>query len=70
MTKTKKKLSEKEMLGILAGMLLFVVRGLRAGSITSKPIIRTDPDSEQYPIVTLETEIWDALGKCGISEKK
>ncbi len=70
MKKSKNKLSEKEMIGVLAGMLLFVIRGLRSGSIKSKPIIKMDREAEEYPMVGLESEIWEALGRCGIKEKK
>lgn len=51
-------------------MLLYVIKGLRSGSITSKPIMLMDDSAESYPVTTLEAEIWKALGKCGITEKK
>lgn len=63
-----KKLGEQ--CGTMAGMLLFVINGLRKGSITSKPILLMDENATEYPMVTLESEIWKALGKCGITEKK
>lgn len=54
-----------------AGMLLFVIQGLRNKSIKSKPILDTsDPEAESYGITTLEDEIWNTLNQCGIEEKK
>lgn len=64
------KLSDAEKVGILIGALLFVIRGLRAGSVSSQPIMLQDDKAKSYPMVTLESELWKALKKCGITEKK
>lgn len=64
------KLNEPKKVGVLAGMLLFVIKGLRTGSISSKPILKMDDEATEYETATLDQEIWDALGKCGINEEK
>lgn len=64
------KLTDAQKCGILAGGILFVIEGLRCGSINAKPIIKTDSDAEEYPIISLEQELWEVLGKVGITEKK
>lgn len=66
----RKKLTPEEKIGVLAGMLLWIIQGLRKGSVSSKPILNIDPKATEYGITTLESEIWKALGKCGIKEKK
>lgn len=68
--KTKRKLSDGEKVRVLAGMLLFVIRGLRNKSISSKPIMLTSAAAKEYPMTSLEAEAWKALNKCGITEKK
>lgn len=57
-------------LGITIGMLLFVIKGLRNGSIRSRPILNIDKCAKEYGMTTLEDEIWVALNKCGIKEAK
>lgn len=73
-TKQKKPLTKLQKshrkIGLLAGMLLFVIKGLRNNSIKSKPILNMDDNAESYDMVSLEDEIWKALNKCGIVEKK
>lgn len=65
-TKPKTKpLTDAEKVGVLAGSLLFIIRGL----IRANPIIKMDAKATEYPMVTLESEIWTALNKCGIREK-
>ena len=68
-TEEKLKLAQTNM-GKLAGSLLFVIQGLRKGSITAKPIMLMSDDLESYPVVSLESELWKVLGECGIKEKK
>lgn len=67
---SKPKLSDAEKVGVLAGSLLFVIKGLRSGSIKSKPILLMPQGAKEYEMVSLEDEIWEALGKCGITERK
>lgn len=68
--KKTKQLDSAEMVGVLAGMLLFVIRGLRDRSISAKPIMNIEPGAKEYGMTSLEEEIWEALIKCGIREKK
>lgn len=68
--KPKVTLSAEEKLGHAVGMLLWIIQGLRNRSITSKPIMNTSPRVKEYGMTTLEDEIWKALKKCGITEKK
>lgn len=66
----EKASEQSKKIGVLAGMLLFVIQGLRKGSIKSKPILNIDPKATEYGVTSLEQEIWSALNKCGITEKK
>lgn len=69
-TKTKDKLTKDQKFGVTVGMLLFVIKGLRNGSIKSKPIMNIEEGVKEYGMTSLEDEIWAALEKCGIKEKK
>lgn len=69
-TDEKPKLTELQKIGTLAGALVFVINGLRKSSIESQPITIMEPDAEEYPMISLEQYLWEALGKCGIKERK
>lgn len=64
------KLTDAYKVGILAGTILFVIKGLRSGSITSKLIMMMDDKAASYEMSSLEDELWKALNKCGIKEVK
>lgn len=67
--KSNKKLTDREKFTTCASMLLFVIKGLRNRSITSKPIMTMEASAQEYPMTTLEDECWKALNLCGVTEK-
>lgn len=69
-THTEVETDNAKRVRILAGMLLFVIKGIRNKSIKSKPILNMEPGAEQIEPTTLEDEIWKVLNKCGITERK
>lgn len=47
-----------------------VIQGLRSGAIKAKPMMKIEPDVENYDMISLEDHLWSELGKCGITEAK
>jgi len=63
-------ITEAEIIKKLGDELLFIVGGLRKGSIKSKPIVVMSDDAENWPMLSLEEHIWQVFGECGIKEAR
>ncbi len=62
---------DKVAINVLLGIVTKVVEGLRAGSIKAPPVIdMSNPEAENYDMMSLEEYIWKRLGTIGIQEAK